>query len=341
MKNRTIKQIIWFCVVAVLLYAAWVIGTNFQENMHTLLLFPWQKLPLILGAVIINLVIRELKWDYFRRKAGIQAPRFGSFLVFFSGFSMTISPGRVGELIKPFMYKEYFGQKMRRSIPIVFCERVSDLLGMILLAGITVAYYVGGVAEARNGSSTSANLIYAFLGVSLVAMMVLLGILRNKRLVYGILHWITRHRLLRSSSGKLRKLYFSTYPLLTIKNLAITTLMGAVSWFFECIALKIILDGVGASHVGLGAASFVFCMATIFGGFLFFAPGGLGGFEGSAKIMLSLLALPNSQVVPAILIMRFCTLFFSVVLGFLFILITSIKYHMKLHWDEFEHDAKS
>jgi len=156
-------------------------------------------------------------------------------------------------------------------------------------------------------------------------------------LVYGMLNWVTSHRMLKSSSGKIRHLYFSTYPLLTVKNLLITTTMGAVSWSFECLALKMILDGVGAADVGVGAASFVFCMATIFGGFLFFAPGGLGGFEGSAQLMLTKIGVTLGQAIPAILIMRFCTLFFSVVVGFAFILLTSIRYHKSLQWEEFEH----
>jgi hypothetical protein len=53
--------------------------------------------------------------------------------------------------------------------------------------------------------------------------------------------------------------------------------------------------------------------------------------------MLSLLGLADAQIVPAILITRFCTLFYSVVLGFLFILLTSIKYHKRIEWEEFEH----
>lgn len=336
MKTGVIKRVIWILVVIVLFYTAWVIGTNYRENIATLRAFPWTHLPLILGAVLVNFLLREMKWEYFRRAAGIRAPRFGSFLVWFSGLSMTISPGRVGELIKPFMYKEYFGQKMRRSIPLVFCERVSDLLGMVLLAALTIGYYVSGVQDARQKDEGSAALIYGFLVLTLVFMAFMLWLARSKRKVYSLIRWMTRHPRLRRTGTRLQQLYFSTYPLLTVKNLVITTLMAAVSWSFECVALLMILHGAGAEGINLGEASFVFCMATLFGGFLFFAPGGLGGFEGSAKVMLTLLGLSNAQIVPAILITRFCTLFFSVVLGFGFILLTSLKYHKSLRWDKFE-----
>src|SRR5690606_27152248 len=195
----------WFCVLAVMAYTAFVIWTDARRNLEVFKAFSWSALPLIIGLVIVNFLLREVKWDFFRRKAGINVPRFGSFLVFFSDYSMAISPGRVGELIKPFMYKEYFGKSMRRSIPLVFCERLTDLLGMIVLAGITLAYYVGAVAEARSGGGASTRIIYGFLALSVITVIALIALMRNKRLVYGILHWITRYRLLRGSSGKLRK----------------------------------------------------------------------------------------------------------------------------------------
>jgi uncharacterized protein (TIRG00374 family) len=118
--------------------------------------------------------------------------------------------------------------------------------------------------------------------------------------------------------------------------------MAAFSWFFECIAVLLILHGVGAQGVTIWDATFVFCMATIFGGFLFFLPGGLGGFEASMIALLALLGVAGYQAVPATFITRVCTLFFSVALGFAFILITSAAYHRPLEWDEFQRaDADS
>ena len=80
--------------------------------------------------------------------------------------------------------------------------------------------------------------------------------------------------------------------------------------------------------------------AMFVGGFLFFLPGGLGGFEGTAYRLLTLLGVGKNEITPAILIIRFCTLFFAVGLGFLFILLTSLKYHKAMQWDEFEHASE-
>jgi glycosyltransferase 2 family protein len=336
MKNPIVKKIIWCCILAILIFSLFFIWTDFQKNLETLKSFPWLWLPVILISVLINFLIRELKWEYYRRVAGVQAPRLGSFLVFFSGFSMAISPGRVGELIKPFMYKEYFNQKMRKTIPLVFCERLSDLLGMIALAGLTVVPYMSRVSSAGL-PNFSPNLITGFLALSVVFMALLIWLARRKRWAYQILLKLGRHKRFSHFAHKARRMYHATYPLLTFRNLAVTTAMAAVSWSFECIALWLIMKGVGAPEVTLLESTFVFCMATVFGGFLFFLPGGLGGFEPSMTLMLAWLGVAGYKAVPAIFIIRLSTLFFGVALGFIFILVTSARYHKRMMWEEFEH----
>jgi glycosyltransferase 2 family protein len=337
MNHPFVKRFIWVMIGVILLYTFFIVWSGVSENVRILRQFPWQQMPLILGAVIMNFIIRELKWDYFRRAAGIKVPRFGSFLVFFSGFSMSISPARAGELIKPFMYKEYFDQKMRRTVPLVFCERISDVLGMIVLAALTIAAYMHGVGERLGSARGYVGFIYAFLVFSCLSMLFLLWFMRQKRLVYRVLLALSRKKRLYKPLHKLRKLYYSTYPLLTMRNLFATTAIAAFSWFWECIAIMLIIHGCGAENVTLAQSTFIFCMATIFGGFLFFLPGGIGGFEGSCLAMLGMLGVANETSVSSVFIIRFSTLFFAVALGFLFILLTSAKYHKRMMWEEFEH----
>ena len=336
MKHPLIRKFIWIIIFAALLYAAFVIWSDARKNIEVFRGFPWSTLPLIIGAVLVNFLVRELKWDYYRRMGGVNVPRGGSFLLFFSGFSMCITPGRIGELIKPVMYKEYFDQKMRRTIPLVFCERLSDLLGMILLGVLTAGAYTAGVKRGVSVGQFNTFLLNGFLVLSIVFMGAMVWFARRKRLVYGILMWSARRGALNNPARKLRKLYFATYPLLTVRNLTVTTLMAAFSWAFECVALWYILHGVGAVSITLPQSAFMFCMATILGGFFFFLPGGLGAFETGMLGMLRLLGVEEFKAVPAIVIIRFSTLFFGVALGFLFILITSAHYHMRLKWEELE-----
>lgn len=326
--------------LAVIVYAALVIWSDSRKNMATMLGFPWAQMPLILACVTINFLLRELKWDYFRRAAGIIVPRGGSFLVFFSGYSMCISPGRVGEVIKPFMYKEYFGQKMRRTIPLVLCERASDLLGMIVLAAGAAGYFLTGRVHGADSGGVGTGLVLGLLVLSAVFMGLLIWLGRQQRLIHALLDWAGGRPRTQAAVEKFRDLYDATFPLLTLRNLLITTAMAALSWFFECIAFDLILAGVGAPQINLGQAAFVFCMSTIVGGLLFFLPGGLGGFESSMAVMLTYLGVPAFQATPAIFIVRLSTLFYGALLGFVFILVTSVRYHKHIRWDAVEQAAE-
>lgn len=337
MKSPIVTRIIWFCIIAIILYTFWILWNDARSKLEVFKAFPWIELPLILFLVLINFVLRELKWDYFRQLAGIRVPRLGSFLVFFSGYSMAISPGRVGELIKPFMYKEYFGEKMEKSIPLVFCERITDLMGMVVLAILTIPFYLSGSSLADSPNLKTA--VVGFLIISIISLIGGVAIVRNKSMVYMLLAKLRKIGKLRNASRKLYHIYRSTYPLLKVKSLLTATSMASISWFFECVAMDLILKGVGAESVTIFQVTFVFCMATIFGGFLFFLPGGLGGFEGASQTMLTALGVAKIAIAPAILITRFSTLFFAVAIGFIFIIITSAKYHKSLNWKEFQESS--
>lgn len=339
-KRKVITRSVWVLALAIIVYAALVIWSDSRKNIATLQAFPWVQMPLILVCVTVNFLLRELKWDYFRRAAGIAVPRSGSFLVFFSGYSMCISPGRVGEIIKPFMYKEYFGQKMRRTIPLVLCERASDLLGMIVLAAGAAGYFLAGRVQGADAGGLGTGLVLGLLVLSAVFMAAVIWLGRQRRLIHAVLEWAGRRPRTRATVEKFKDLYDATYPLLTVRNLLVTTAMGSVSWFFECVAFDLILAGVGAPHTNLGQAAFVFCMSTIFGGLLFFLPGGLGGFESSMAVMLTYLGVPAHQATPAIFIVRLSTLFYGALLGFVFILITSVRYHKRIRWDAVEQAAQ-
>ena len=60
-------------------------------------------------------------------------PLFDSLLLFLSGFALTVTPGKVGEVLKSYLLRESFGQPIARTAPIVLAERLTDLIGLLLL----------------------------------------------------------------------------------------------------------------------------------------------------------------------------------------------------------------
>ncbi|HEU4792122.1 MAG TPA: lysylphosphatidylglycerol synthase domain-containing protein, partial [Nitrolancea sp.] len=110
------------------------------------------------------------------------------------------------------------------------------------------------------------------------------------------------------------------YLLLRPGNLLIATGIGVVSWSGECLALGLILNGLGLpfSWSLLATATFILATATIAGA-ISMLPGGLGAAEASITGLL-LLLVSDPRMTPelaaaATLLVQFATLWFGVLLG--------------------------
>ena len=102
-------------IFGVLVIAALSLVADVQKLGATLSGFKWGLLPLILGLTLFNYALRFAKWQYYLRLIGIRnlAPR-QSFGIFFSSFTMVMTPGKVGELLKSYLLRRVAG---RRSPP--------------------------------------------------------------------------------------------------------------------------------------------------------------------------------------------------------------------------------
>jgi uncharacterized protein (TIRG00374 family) len=95
------------------------------------------------------------------------------------------------------------------------------------------------------------------------------------------------------------------------------TLLSAVSWGFEVLGFYFVLVGLGVegSSDVLLKASFIMPAATLASALLL-TPGGLGVAEGGITgLSQILLDMTKAQAAVAALIIRFCTLWFGVIVG--------------------------
>ena len=103
-----------------------------------------------------------LKWQFYLKVLAIEDVGIvDSFLTFLSGFVLTISPGKVGEVFKSFVLFETHGVPMPKTAPIVVAERITDLIGVIVLIVIGSLGFRGGALPAIVGTA----LVVILLGV--------------------------------------------------------------------------------------------------------------------------------------------------------------------------------
>ena len=268
--------------------------------------FAWWLLAPILALTLFNYVLRFAKWEMYLRRLEIPPlPRRTSALVFLAGFSMAITPGKVGELIKAFLLRRLTGVPVGRTSAIIVAERITDGFAMLALAGIGAAQFAYG---------------RTLLGLVFVAALALVLLLRRPRLLASLLGRMAhRPRIGRVIEHGIAFVEAS-HELLGPRLLGVGVGLGIVSWAGECLAFFLVLHGLGlpASWHLLLVATFVLAVSSIVGA-VSMLPGGLGVADASVTGMLLLFvsddAMTRGVAVAATLLIRFATLWFAVLIG--------------------------
>lgn len=267
--------------------------------------FEWGWLPMILGLTSFNYLLRFFKWHYYLRQVGLHnISRADSLRVFLGGFSMTVTPGKIGEAFKSLWLKNLTGASVARTLPVVAAERLSDAMACALLASVGVLAYPQ----------------YWPAFVAILAVMVgAIIVVQIRSLSLWLLSVAGRLPLVSRLAHSLREFYESSYELLSLKNLVVAVGLGTVSWAGEGVAFFLVLKGLGVPPAAtlLFQAVFILAFSVIIGG-ASALPGGLGAAEMSLAGMLALVVgLPRETAATAALLIRFFTLWFGVALGFI------------------------
>jgi len=267
----------------------------------------WLVLALVLAAA--NWGLRFLKWQRYLRDLSIEVDARTSLLIFLGGFSMAITPGKMGEVFKSWMLRRKVGIPVHTSAPIVVAERITDLLGyLLLMAGAGLASYpeyqwifwstlaVVGVGIAFAGSRRVAGTIAATLAHT---------------------PYLWRYK------DKVRGSFESTRVLLAPRALLAPTLISVLAWGLECVAFYFVASAWVDGYVPFAAAVFAYAASAVAGAVAIIVPGGLGVTEGSLSALLTgtyqALAMPaaaaRGAAVSAVLVIRLATLWFAVLVG--------------------------
>jgi uncharacterized membrane protein YbhN (UPF0104 family) len=245
--------------------------------------FRWELFPLALALTALNYVLRFWRWQRYLARVAIEVPWRGSLAVFTAGLTMTITPAKLGELLKCALLHRSYGVPVRRSAPVVLAERVTDASGVVVLALVAGA-----------GTRSWPLLVAAFAAIGVVVAVVRSPLL-ERFAFFGEATTASR-------------------ALLTTPLLVGMTLLSAASWFCECLAAYVCVRGLRID-LSLPDTVVAFSLGSLAGA-ASFLPGGLGVAEASMTGLIRVLAdAPRAGAAAATVLIRLATLWFGVVLG--------------------------
>ena len=296
------KKIIFSVILGALVFLGLSVYANFNELIEAFGSYNWLMFPVVLILSLCNYVARFLKWEYYTKTLNIKIERKMSFLIFLSSFVMSITPGKIGEVFKSYLLKEQNGTPISKSAPIVFAERITDFLSLVLLS-------IAGALMFGYGTV----LIFGF-GAFFVILVVIIG---SKTISYAIIKFFEKFKFVSKISHKIHDAYDSIYQMVRFKELIVTILLSVVAWAFECFSFYLVINGFGIenpAYINIFVATFVYGFATLVGAATML-PGGLGATDASMTGLLVLLNIPKNISAASTLIIRGATLWFAVVVG--------------------------
>jgi glycosyltransferase 2 family protein len=245
--------------------------------------FRWELFPIALALTALNYLIRFGRWQVYLARVDIRVPTLRSLTIFVAGLTMTVTPVKVGELLKCALLKRSFGVPVQRSAPVIVAERATDATGVVVLA-------LAGGAGTRSWPLTV---------VAVVAVAAVVLVVRSPLL----------ERFTRLGDAPV-----AARELLRPALLVGMTLLSALSWFCECLAAYVCVRGLGID-LSLAHTVVAFCLGSLAGA-LSFLPGGLGVAEASMTGLIRALGdTSKAAAAAATVLIRLATLWFAVALG--------------------------
>jgi uncharacterized membrane protein YbhN (UPF0104 family) len=304
--STLLRRTLYAVAAGVLLYVAGVVWFDIGPVSQTLVGYPWW----VFGAALVlssgNYLLRFAKWEASLGWLAVRddAPDLThrrSLVIYLAGLSMSITPGKVGEVLRSILLKASDRIPFTRTAPIVVADRLTDLIALVVLSLV-------GLAD------NAEYLPYVLVTAGLVSVGVI--VLGSPRLLSGVIGLAERIPKLGGLATRARPLVDSSATLLRPGPLLWLTVLSVAGWGLECIGFWLVLGGFAGVDVTLSQCAFLWSMGTLVGA-LSLLPGGLLATEGSLVLAIGQLVAGATQAiaVAASLLGRIATLWYGEIVG--------------------------
>jgi uncharacterized protein (TIRG00374 family) len=270
---------------------------NVLAQVHLLV----NNLPLLFGISLLSYFFRYLRWRWLLSRSGFLVSWRYGFIAYLAGFAFTATPGKVGELIR-IRYFAKVGVPANISFGAFIYERALDLIVVLFLASLVIGRQ---------------DLLVLALSFVIIFLGLLAGIALNPSLMtklskfFNRLSWFWLEKLVLVVRDGLASCRFW----LTQLDLIVSLLCGLTAWTLTSYGFMWLLNDLGMSIEPLAAFT-IYPMAMLVGA-ASMLPGGVGSTELSIVLLLGVYGVTTSIATIAAIGIRFATIWFAVLMGFI------------------------
>lgn len=327
-RNQVLAGLLFISTILIAVIAI----TGAGELAERLQNFPvWIFIPVFL-LKCVNWTLRYIEWRYFLGVIGVRTVRRGpagpgappairerdSAVLWLAGLTLSISPGKLAEVLKALVLKNLTGMEFSRGAPVIFLERLVDGLAVIPLTTIALLAVADSLDRA---SDISIGYVTAILLGTTIVLGIGISVIQYRPLALWILDRVQKLPGLRRIESSIRNLYESSYDLVKFRHLLPTTLLGVGAYTTDCIGFYLMLRGLGleGGWTLFGQATFILGFSVIVAS-LSTLPGGAGGRELTIGALLTGMAgLSKADAGTATFLISVFQLWVGVLLGLIVI----------------------
>jgi uncharacterized protein (TIRG00374 family) len=290
---------IWAMATLVVVLAIAVFLIGFDALVNNLAKLNTATLVLCLLLMGWQVGGRFLRWMWYARCLGLPLSLREGALFYSAGLGMTLTPGRLGELIRLWFLERRFAAPYRRIVGLYVMDRISDAVTYVILFAFGSLSYSKGAPVALSGV--------------MVVGLVLLALMRPAlplRLLTGAYAMVGHGR---KFVLWLRRAVRNTSALSQPRVFLPGLLVGTVGWLAAPVVLTLALAQMGV-HLPLLHATAIYAAGALAGGATML-PGGGGGTEAVLLALLRASEVPIDAAVAAVIVTRVTFLWAPVGLG--------------------------
>ena len=288
-------------IATIILYFIFLVISDLGEVYAQLNKMDTSYLPIILLLIPLCWIVLFTRWNLLLKNSNIHVPVKDNLKIYLSGFALSITPGKVGELIKSQLLKNKFGIPREKTAPIVLVEQLYNIIGIIGVSILGLWYFELG-----------AHIIL----IAASLLVILLILISSKRLFDKFLTLLSRIKFL----SKYTSSFSNSYDVLRKSTrgwiVVYASALSIAFWLIESVIAYFVLLSFGVNHIEFLSVITTYTSSIILG-VASFLPLGIGVVEGSLAGFFTLQGVDVSIALTLVIFIRIFTRWIAVSVGFI------------------------
>ena len=287
-------------IATISLYFIFLVISDLGEVYAQLNKMDTSYLPIILLLIPLCWIVLFTRWNLLLKNSNIHVPVKDNLKIYLSGFALSITPGKVGELIKSQLLKNKFGIPREKTAPIVLVEQLYNIIGIIGVSILGLWYFEFG-----------AHIIL----IAASLLVIILILISSKRLFEKFLTLLSRIKFLSQYTST----FSNSYDVLRKSTrgwvVVYASALSIAFWLIESVIAYFVLLSFGVNHIEFLSVITTYTSSIILG-VASFLPLGIGVVEGSLAGFFTLQGVDVSVALTLVIFIRIFTRWIAVSVGF-------------------------